>query len=103
MPFEDYSELSDREILIDIAGEQENIKEKVDNISEAQTSIQQRLNEDIEKRLARAEQVTGPLNEVKNWSGRALLLAFLVAIGTAMLAAKQEIRHVFKAILRFAK
>lgn len=95
MPFKDYSDLSDREILIDIAGKQENIQEKVDNISETQC--------DIEDRLAQAEQVTQPLNEIKNWSGRAILLAFLVAIGTAMLAAKEEMRHVFSAIVKLAK
>ena len=102
MSFKDYSHLSEKEILIDLAGKVEHTSEKIDTIGTGVSELRE-CNEDIERRLAEAEQITKPLGELKQWSGRAVLLMLLVALGTALLAARHEITNVFNMILRYSR
>ena len=101
MAFDDYTNMSDREILISLAQKNSNLNGKIENIQEGVSELAV-AHDELDERLACAERITQPLNNMREaantWITR-LFIALLFAFTAIILAAGEETREIMRRIV----
>ena len=101
MAFDDYTNMSDREILISLAEKNINLSDKMENIQEGVSELTD-AHDELDERLACAERITQPLNNMREaantWITR-LFIGLLFAFTAIILAAGEETREIMRKIV----
>ena len=101
MAFDDYTNMSDREILISLAEKNINLNDKMENIQEGVCELTN-AHDELDARLACAERITQPLNNMREaantWITR-LFIALLFVFTAIVLAAGEETREIMRRIV----
>ena len=101
MAFDDYTNMSDREILISLAQKNSNLNDKMKNIQSGVRELTD-AHDELDERLACAERITQPLNNMREaantWITR-LFIGLLFAFTAIILAAGEETREIMRRIV----